>query len=342
MKRIVVVKWDLRRGPLPVVQYPPEKTFLDNETFLKLWSIHELQDNQVISMGRENMTFFSYRETLKTGTYFVVFASDEHLGEEGFNELHAGMSRSLLATLDTPHFLPSLQEMYKIFGEFSTLAQDQLIASLFQDPAKSAIFDEIRGGLINKDHLQKVLQKRHGLAVVNFDLLIYTFIRLGILRPEILFEEEYLFLQKDYFVARLPPDYAKIENILGPEQTEYNAQLREFYSKNSNYTSLTIPPGFVHYFKNPTFFLMQKLGESSLHVTEALEILKGDEKLFAEMVKFKVITEINERVFLLVGISFISIKPTYILGELKKRYLDKQIPVEVISRQMEILESVEI
>ncbi len=341
MKRIVVVKWDLRRGPLPVVQYPPEKTFLDNETFLKLWSIHELQENPVISMGRENMTFFSYREALKTGTYFVVFATDERL-EEGFNELHAGMSKSLLATLDTPHFLPSLQEMYKIFGEINNLAQDQLIASLFQDPAKSTIFDEIRGGLFNKDHLQKSLQKRHGLSVVNFDLLIFAFIRLGVIRPEILFEEEYLFLQKDYFVARLPPDYAKSEDILGSERAEYLAQLREYFSENTNLTSIVIPPAFINYFKNPIFSLLQKLGNSPLPVAEVQEILKGDEKIYAEMQRYKVIIEINKRVFLLAGISFIPIKPTYVLGELKKRFLDKQIPVEILSRQMEILENAEI
>src|SRR4030042_6556203 len=206
VKRIVVVKWDLRRGPLPVVQYPPEKTFLDNETFLKLWSIHELQENPVISLGRDNITFFSYRESLKTGTYFVVFATDERV-EEGFGELHAGMSNSLLATLDTPPFLPSLQEMFKIIGEYTTLAPEQLIATLFLDPAKIAIFDEIRRGMLNKDQLQKNLKKKHSLAVVNFDLLISPFIRLGVIHPEILFEEEYLFLKKDYFVARLPPEY---------------------------------------------------------------------------------------------------------------------------------------
>lgn len=334
------MKWDLRRGPLPVVQYPPEKTFLDNETFLKLWSIHELQDNSVISMGRENMTFFSYREALKTGTYFVVFASDEHL-EEGFNELHAGMSRSLLATLDTPHFLPSLQEMYKIFGEFSTLAPDQLIASLFQDPAKSTIFEELRGGFLNKDHLQRNLQKRHSLAVVNFDLLIYTFIRLGVIRPEILFEEEYLFLQKDYFVARVPPDYAKSESVLGEEMAEYKKQLHDFYSQNLPFTATTIPPAFINYFKNPIFPVLQKLANAPLPVAEVLEMLKGDENLYAELARFKVITEIKKRVFLLAGISFIPIKPTYIFGELKKRYLEKQLPVEILSRQMEILENME-
>ncbi len=341
MKRIVVVKWDLRRGPLPVVQYPPEKTFLDNETFLKLWSIHELQENQVISMGRDNLTFFSYRETLKTGTYFVVFATDERL-EEGFNELHAGMSRSLLVTLDTPHFLPSIQEMYKIFGDYTTLAQEQLIASLFQDPAKIAIFDEVRGGLLNKDQLQKNLQKRHGLAVVNFDLLIYTFIRLGVIRPEIFFETEYLFLQKDYFVARLPPDYAKSEDILGLEKAEYNKQLREFYSQNFGYTSTTIPPAFIDYFNNPIFTLLQKLGKAPLPVAEVLEILKGDERIYAEMGRFKIITEINQHVFLLAGISFIPIKPTYVLNELRKKYLEKLVPIEIISRQIEILENVQI
>ena len=319
------------------MQYPPEKTFLDNETFLKLWSIHELQENPVISIGRDSVTFFSYRETLKTGTYFVVFATDEHL-EEGFGELHAGMSNSLLATLDTPHFLPSLQEMFKIIGEYTTLAPEQLIATLFLDPAKIAIFDEIRGGMLNKDQLLKILKKKYGLAVVNFDLLISPFIRLGVIHPEILFEEEYLFLQKDYFVARLPPDYAKSTEVLGTEQTEYLIQARSFYSQDSNHPSTPIPPTFVNYFKNPFFTVLQGLGESPLLNTEVLDILKGDENLYAEMLKNKIIVEINKRVFLLAGVTFVPIKPTYILSDLRKRYFDKQIPVEILLRQMEILD----
>jgi hypothetical protein len=181
------------------------------------------------------------------------------------------------------------------------------------------------------------LKKKHGISIVNLELLLSSFIRLGILSPENLIGEDYLFLRKDYFLARLPPEYSRSEEVLGDDGPEYIAEVQEFFSTYVDTILRPVPQYFYSYFKDPAFSLMQELASRPLNLDDAIDFLKGDEDLFLSMQEHKLITMINGRVFLLAGLFFIPIFPFYIIGELRQKVLEQQKPIEVLMRQMEII-----
>ena len=324
LKRILVVKWDQTVGPQPVVQYPPEDEFIDNENLVKIWSIHELQENPIVHLGIEDVTYLSYKEETKMGLYFVIFMTDEPLEEE-YRELHAGIATSLLKMLDTPNFLAGLQEMYQNLTAYTNLNEDQLIATIYQDRVKSAIFDEIRQGILNKTQLQNILKKKQGVSVMNFDLLLSSFIRLGIVLPESIVGEDYLFLKKDYFPARLPVEYLRSEEVLGDDGPVYLQKVQEFFTAQQESPGSSWVSFFFGCFKDPAYTFLHELANRPLPIENVMQLLGGDENLFSELEENQVVTSINNRVFLLAGILFIPFRPTYILGELKKRYFEQQV-----------------
>ena len=199
----------------------------------------------------------------------------------------------------------------------------------------------MRKGLLHKGQLQTTLKRKYGISPPNFDLLLSSFIRLGIFSQETWFGDEYLFLHKDYFLARLPPGYVKSDDILGEERREYQQQVQEFFARYLEPSHSVVPAYIFTYFEAPAFALLQELGQHPLLKEDALDLLKGDDALFSEMVDRSVLTEINGRVFLLAGPSFLSIVPSYVIGELKQRYLDGQVPVEILLRELEILENMD-
>ena len=51
MLKIIIVKNDIKLGPQPILQFPPDRDFPENEIFLRIWAHHEMDsDKNVIEL----------------------------------------------------------------------------------------------------------------------------------------------------------------------------------------------------------------------------------------------------------------------------------------------------
>jgi len=346
MERIILTHWNTSTGPEPIIQYPPEKSFPPKELFLKIWALHELnQENSMIEYSPEdsNNYYLSIIQKFENELYFLILVYNQKEMLEDIikrsPEILALISKNLIELINTNKITRTISEAFNTISNYSKLDEEDNLINFFQDKIKYTILEILRKGVISKVELINVLRQEYGFSTVNIDLILISFLHENlIVKKNVPGSKECYFLIKDLSCTRIPPKNSPSgqmgENILMKFKEALKRYYLDYYNM-SNIENKTI----IHtvLFNKDVFSLLKTLRENHMTVNDCLNILNNKEELFTELLEKKFIYETKGFVYLFSDIRFIKFSPYYIIEKLVDRYHNQEISLNEYMIHLKLL-----
>ena len=330
MERIILTLWNKTKGPEPIIQYPPEKSFPPKDFFLKIWAKHELnKENSMIEFVPEQGEnhFISIIQEFKGDLFFIILVHNSKEKLEISPDILAVLSKNLVELINTNKITRAISEAYTTIKNYSKLDEEENLVNYFQDRIKFTILQILRNGVISKFDLTNKLKHDYGFSTVNIDLILISFIRENlIIKQDVPGSKECYFLIKDLSCARIPPPLLLIEKENAKLLKKYQDSLDDYYYNYdilSDIENKTIINTVL--FDKGVFSLIKELREKSLSVNDCLSFLNNKEDLFNELIEKKYIFEAKGFVYLFSDVRFIKFSPIYIIEKLVERYKNREI-----------------
>jgi hypothetical protein len=335
MERIIIVHWNKSTGPEPIIQYPPEQKFPSNELFLKIWALHELdKESSIIEFIPDinEEQFISIIQKYEEEIYFIILAYNRKDKIKDMITEHpdilAIVSKNLIELINTNKITRTISEAFHTIKYYTKLEKEENLLNFFRDKIKFTILNILQEGVISKDKLNEILRKEYGFSTTNIDLLMISFIRENlIIKRNVPGSRECYFLVKDLSCIRIPPkDYPKGFQDNDEISNDYREKIIKFHA-NYDYISEIENKSIINFLMNKEVYsLLEKLRiDSSISVTNCLDILNNKEDLFNELLNKKIIYEAKGNVTLFSDIRFIKFTPFYIFLKLSTRYNHQEI-----------------
>ena len=346
MERLILVHWSTLSGPEPIIQYPPEKNFPSKDILLKIWTQHELNQNESmikLISEKDHYYYFSVIQQFEGETYFLILVyKQKDMIEEIIiksPEILALISKNLIELINTNKITRTISEAFNTILNYSKLDEEENLISFFQDKIKYTILKILRKGVISKSELTNKLRHEYGFSTLNIDLILISFLHENLLVKEnVPGSKECYFLVKDLSCARIPPKNLPSNQIIENYTRRLQESLKSYYSEYANisdFENKTIINSVL--FNKEVFFLLRTLREKQLSVNECLILLNNKEELFDELLNEKFIFELKGFVTLFSDVRFIKFTPTYIFKELVKRYHKQEISLNEYTTHLKLL-----
>lgn len=339
LKRIVLVKWDSKLGPTPLVQFPPEKLSIDNEVLLKIWANHEMSVNQpVIEITTEASRVVSYYLERHRNRYFLVGLTSLD-DTTNYADLFSSIAINLVNSLDTPQFIRILSESFHTIKNYATLNEEQVYFKIFSDLTRRSILTILREGAISRGALETQLQDVYGFTTVNLELLLSPFHQLKLVQRQTIYETDVYFLVQDVACVRVPPKQLLAQK--SPLDPAYFSHLRGFfqhYDPLHEEKSDVIHRVIETALQPAVYEVIELLRAGPMKELDFLEMLKTNRKLMRELIDLHIIVKIGNHIYLLSDIKFLNFLPSYIYTSLIRRFMAREIPVDYLIRHAELLE----
>ena len=183
--------------------------------------------------------------------------------------------------------------------------------------------------------MQNLLEEQFGYANLNLDLLLTPFIRLGLIYVlndagnDISF-----YLTHDAYACRIPPKQP-------PKIVEIEEKITNYFSTPQIIDDDLIQD-IVNIHQQPgvkeLISLLREDVPNGIDYEIALTIVKNNLAIMEELERFSFIYVYEEkRVFLFSNLKFVKFNPSYLIQILKKRYESKEISLEQLIHQIEII-----
>ncbi|MHA1731870.1 MAG: hypothetical protein ACTSU5_07995 [Promethearchaeota archaeon] len=349
LRRIIIVKWDPSVGPTPLVQFPPEKSFVNRETLLKIWAVHELNNDQpVVTIEIEGEKVLSYFVEYKRSTFFFILLLDPTEEDTwSYQELVSGLASNLVASLDSPNFGRMLSETYKVLRDSTSLNEEQLFYRIYHDKTRRTILEILRGGIISKKSLRGRLFKEFGISPSNMELVMSPFYQLKLVRKSTIHDSEVYVLERDVCCLRVPP--VKVLSPMkgkklpdGSREASYLKRLKEFFQDYDPVRRGESEKTFQVldlFFDSQTYEVLTLLREAPLKEISLLEMMKTNRETMKALFDDNLIVKVDNFIYLLSDVRFEKFPPDYIIGNLVRRYLTGEIPLDYFLYHVEALKS---
>ncbi len=345
MKRIIIVHWNRQVGPEPVIQYPPEKSFPPKNILLKIWSMHELNQDSIIEFSSDDNPngYISIMQEHGGEIYFLILIrkkSEIIKDHTDYSDILAIISKNLIELLNTNRIARALFEAFNTIKNYTKLEKEENLLSFFTDKIKFTILQILRNGVISKAKLIDILKVEHGFSTINIDLLIISFLRENlILKKEVPGGMEDYFLIKDLFLMRIPPiklpDFLK--KLEREELQKVRTNLMSIYSDIDYLSDLDNKELINLLIDKDVISLLKILREKTLLVIECLNVLNNNEDLFNELIEKKIIFEHKGKVYLFSDLRFVKFTPYFIIKKLLIRYKENEISTDEFFLHLNLL-----
>ncbi len=357
MERMILTHWNISTGPENIIQYPPEKQFPPKELFLKIWALHELnQESSIIEFISEDEKncYLSIIQRFEGEIYFLVLVYNQNEMVEDIikksPEILALISKNLIELINTNKITRTISEAFNTIRNYSKLDEEENLINFFQDKIKFTILEILRKGVISKDDLINILRHEYGFSTVNIDLILISFLHENlIVKKNVPGSKECYFLVKDLSCTRIPPKNIPSEQMEEKILKKFKESLKKFYFNYYNLSDFDNKV-IIHtvLFNKEVFSLLKTLRGNYLTVNDCLNILNNKEELFNELLEKKFIYETKGFVYLFSDVRFIKFSPYYIIENLVDRYHKQEISLneyithlKLLTEQMEQLFSLD-
>ncbi|MCF2140185.1 MAG: hypothetical protein K9W44_09045 [Candidatus Lokiarchaeota archaeon] len=340
MRKLILVQWDIRLGPNALVQFPPEPNFPPNELLLKIWAKHETTPNSNFISFLDTSNKKKYCSLLKKSqskneTFFILLELDIESDEHIYREILENVGNELIFNYNKPHFTHILSDTYRAIKNYAEMDEKQLYFRLFEDNIRIHILQTLRNGCISKAALREKLRSQFGYIQLNLDLLLTPFIRLRLIKVmQIPGDEESIFLLSDFFVYRTPLSFRPANKVI-------EKKIQRFFLKDqilSDREVHQLVPLFEHIETLQLINLITLHKDKGISYSAGLELLKDKKNLLIAIEEADIIdTTQDNKIFLISDIQFHSFKPKYLIPILQKRYLNKEISLEQLMKQLELI-----
>ena len=349
MDKITIIKWDNQLGPQPIIQYPPEKDFLEKEIFLKIWAKYELQKEKsliILSTEDESRNYLSVAQKYESDLYFLVLEIERSNHNQNFDdyfEILASISKNVIELIHSDQFMRALSEGHNQIKSFVKLDKEQNFLNLFRDKIKQKILTILEKGAISKSELIRILSEDFGFSTVNMDLLLTPFIKEElILKKDIPGVKECLFLINDLSFFRIPPkiiksDIGQQDKSIADFSEDMSNKLKNFFINFDCIPEIKDNSLISLLFDEKIFNLIKVLRKKSISVLKTLSILENKQGIFEDLIEKKIIIEKAGRVYLFSDVRFITFIPLFLIKDLKSRYKNLEITSDQYLTHIEVL-----
>ena len=338
MKKLILVQWNVKTGPLNIVQFPPEEEIIPNEFLLKIWAKHEMKSDSNFCSLKEGGKFYCSLikiHKIENQPYFIILELEIKDDVRIFEEILENVADNLINNVGKPYFSHVLTETYTTIKLNSDLDEFQIFLRLFEDKNRIDILQVLRKGVLSKTKMHDLLEEQFGYANLNLDLLLTPFIRLGMI--SVLNDagsDNSFYLTHDAYACRIPPKQP-------PKVVEIEEKITKYFSIPQiidddlvqDIVKLHQQPGV----KELNSLLREDV-PNGIDYEIALTTVKNNPTILEELERFSFIYIYEEkRVFLFSILQFVKFNPSYLIHILKKRYESKEISLEQLIHQIEFI-----
>lgn len=340
MKKLILVKWDMRLGPNTLVQFPPEASFPPNELLLQIWAKHETTPNSnfiAVFDEEKQIKYCSLQKVdLKTHeTFFIILELSIEADVQIYQEILNSIGNELIENYNTPHFSHFLSETYRAIKNYAEMDEKQLFFRLFEDNTRIHIFQILRQGAISKRLLREKLRSQFGYTNLNLDLLLTPFHRLRLIKTEpVPGEPETIFLINDLYAIRVPPANKPDNHIVREKIQQYFVK-DQIMMENELHKLF---PLFKQRKNVELINLISQQNKEGIKYHVALEMVGNNKEILSDLKAANIIDIIDEdSIFLMSDIQFMTLKPKYLIPILAKRYQNNEISLDQLLKQISLI-----
>jgi len=338
MKKIIIIQWDMQIGPIPIVQHPPEAEFPNKEILLKIWANHEMgSESNFIVLENTTPKYCSLIYRFENKTYFLII--ELHLNEDGyiFHEIIETIAQDLIKNINNPRFPHILSDSYRTIKSSTEVDEQQSFLRLFNDKIRIAILNILHNGCISKFKLRNELLNKYGYSNINLELFLAPFLRLGMIQIVLIPGcDESINLVKDVYGCRIPP-----KNPPGNEEIRH---LIANYFETPRILSveeiIQMQPLFEDVRVRKFIQRLESKGTEGISYEESAKILEKDLHIFKILEDdFFICKDREDKVYLTSKLMFYTIKPKYLIPFLVNKFQSKDISMNQLISQMELIQN---
>ncbi len=216
---IVVVKWDEAEGTILVSKYP-NSAEISSDEMMRIFTSHAMGEGKpgFLAMKIGSLNIASYYTGLALRgmpQHYVAILLAEDEDATVFEGPLTETSTELLQKVGSDNFLVFLEEAYKKLIDYLTLTDEQRIALLVKDTRRRLLLEKLTLGPMSKVEAKEILEQELQKEIIDMDLLVEPLVKLGLIRKAIVegIPSECLFLLRDVFPAKLPPDITMLKAL---------------------------------------------------------------------------------------------------------------------------------
>lgn len=352
---IIVVKWDEAEGTVLESQYP-KSVEISSDEMMRIFTSHAMGEGKpgFLAMKLGSLNIPSYYTGLALRgqpQHYVALLLTEDEDATIFEEPLTETSAELMQKVGSDNFPVFLEESYKGLIDYLTLTDEQRIALLMKDVRRRMLLEKLVGGPLSKIEAKELLEQELKSEIVNLDLLVETFVKLGIIRKAIVegIPSEGLFLLRDVFPVRLPPDSAVLkslrERLSEDLAKKYEDQVAKFFL---GYKVLEeSPDAVINALTNPSHYKIIQALRSSVYTTSELAQRIGlSEPTVKENVKTlqkqDILSEISDRsgnryIVMKASPTYLSFYPEYMINTMRSKWASGMLEDSIAKKHLELL-----
>jgi hypothetical protein len=224
---ILLMKWDERVGTELLIKYPEEISIKD-KALMQVYSTHEYSGEKgIINLTFGSMNILSYYTGPELSYYIILFLTlddDPDLYEGAM----PNVAQVILQNLDDDSYLQMIPSLFQRLSVYPSLTNEQNLIFCYHDDIKRMIINILRNyGVITKSELNIWVKERDLEGIIDLEAILATLIRWEIIKLSSVkgIPSELIFLTKDIFMLRVPPDTL----FKDPVNHGLPAQLTKFY-----------------------------------------------------------------------------------------------------------------
>ncbi|MFX1324090.1 MAG: DUF2341 domain-containing protein [Promethearchaeota archaeon] len=205
---ILVMKWDERVGTELLVKYP-EDIIISDKALMQIYSTHEYSGEKgIINLTFGSMNILSYYTGPELSYYIILFLTLED-DPDMYEAAMPNVAQLILQNLDDDYYLQMIPSLFQRLSVYPSLTNEQNLILLYHDDLKRMIINILRNnGVITKSELNIWVKDRDLEGIVDLEAILANLIRWEIIKLSSVkgIPSELIFLTKDTFMLRVPPD----------------------------------------------------------------------------------------------------------------------------------------
>ncbi|MHA1914758.1 MAG: DUF2341 domain-containing protein [Promethearchaeota archaeon] len=205
---LILMKWDERIGAELLGKYPQDIN-ISEKTLMQIYGTHEYSaEKGLITLIRENLNVLSYYTGPETGYYFILILSMDDDPDVYEGEM-ANIASLILQNLEDDVYLQMIPLFFQRLSIYPSLTYEQNLIFYYQDSIKQMIINILRDyGIITRSELN-IWMKDHELeGIIDLQAILAELVRYELIKVASVkgIPSELIFLTKDIFMLRVPPD----------------------------------------------------------------------------------------------------------------------------------------
>ncbi|MFX1532211.1 MAG: DUF2341 domain-containing protein, partial [Promethearchaeota archaeon] len=205
---LILMKWDERIGAELISKYP-ENVNVSDKTLMQIYGAHEYSGERgLVSLIRGNLNVLSYYTGPESAYYIVLILSIDD-DPDMYEGAMPNIAQLILQHLDEDYYLQMIPSLFQRLSVYPSLTEEQNLLYYYQDDIKRMVINILRDyGVITKSELTIWVKDSELEGIIDLEAILADLIKIELIKVTSVkgIPSELIFLTKDFFMLRVPPD----------------------------------------------------------------------------------------------------------------------------------------